>query len=268
MVEQPGEQPARRTSTLRDDGRRWRLRRRQGGDAQSKYDSERRRCVRRARVQDVLTISEARRRTRSNWRSCSRTSSRSGSRSTRSRSNARRCTRSCEDPNTRWQLCTAHRVGQGLPGRVHVRAPAVLAERDRPGVVLQRPMVGVTPEMLTERGYDVGRRAERRGADPALHAAHGRDERVQCWADLDTYLMEEVVPWVPYLFDNNVVVLSANGSRTGRSTSSRACRRSTAWRSRPADAAPGTGVAPLRGATPTSRPRPSQEVASSAARSR
>ena len=36
------------------------------------------------------------------------------------------------------------------------------------------------------------------------------DERVQCWADLDTYLMEEVVPWVPYLFDNNVVVLSAH----------------------------------------------------------
>ena len=33
---------------------------------------------------------------------------------------------------------------------------------------------------------------------------------MQCWADLDTYLMEEVVPWVPYLFDNNVVVLSAN----------------------------------------------------------
>jgi hypothetical protein len=33
---------------------------------------------------------------------------------------------------------------------------------------------------------------------------------VQCWADLDTYLMEDVVPWVPYLFDNDVVVLSAN----------------------------------------------------------
>ena len=33
---------------------------------------------------------------------------------------------------------------------------------------------------------------------------------MQCWADLDTYLMEDVVPWVPYLFDNDVVVLSAN----------------------------------------------------------
>ncbi|MEA2446638.1 MAG: hypothetical protein QOK47_275, partial [Actinomycetota bacterium] len=25
------------------------------------------------------------------------------------------------------------------------------------------------------------------------------DARVQCWADLDKKLMEEVVPWVPYL---------------------------------------------------------------------
>jgi hypothetical protein len=32
---------------------------------------------------------------------------------------------------------------------------------------------------------------------------------VQCWADLDKYLMEQVVPWVPYLFDNNVVVVSS-----------------------------------------------------------
>jgi hypothetical protein len=36
------------------------------------------------------------------------------------------------------------------------------------------------------------------------------DERLQCWADLDKYLMEDVVPWVPYLFDNDVVVVSAN----------------------------------------------------------
>jgi peptide/nickel transport system substrate-binding protein len=28
------------------------------------------------------------------------------------------------------------------------------------------------------------------------------DERVQCWADLDRKLMEEVVPWVPYLWES------------------------------------------------------------------
>ena len=34
------------------------------------------------------------------------------------------------------------------------------------------------------------------------------DERVTCWADIDRQLMEEVVPFVPYVFDNNVDITS------------------------------------------------------------
>jgi hypothetical protein len=34
------------------------------------------------------------------------------------------------------------------------------------------------------------------------------DERVSCWADIDRLLMEDVVPFVPYLFDNNVDITS------------------------------------------------------------
>jgi ABC-type transport system substrate-binding protein len=34
------------------------------------------------------------------------------------------------------------------------------------------------------------------------------DERLQCWADLDKKLMEEVVPWVPYLDATNIDVSS------------------------------------------------------------
>ena len=33
------------------------------------------------------------------------------------------------------------------------------------------------------------------------------DERRQCWIDFDKKLMEEVVPWVPYLFANNIDVV-------------------------------------------------------------
>lgn len=33
------------------------------------------------------------------------------------------------------------------------------------------------------------------------------DERVGCWADLDRKLMEEVVPWVPYLWENATDIL-------------------------------------------------------------
>ena len=36
------------------------------------------------------------------------------------------------------------------------------------------------------------------------------DALFQCWADFDTMLMEEVVPYAPYLFDNNVDIISDN----------------------------------------------------------
>ena len=32
----------------------------------------------------------------------------------------------------------------------------------------------------------------------------------QCWADFDKFLMEDVVPCAPYLFDNSVDIISDN----------------------------------------------------------
>ena len=110
-------------------------------------------------------------------------------------------------------------------------------------------MVGVTPEMLTERGYAV---VDVPSAEDQINACIPLtgDERVQCWADLDTYLMEEVVPWVPYLFDNDVVVLSANV--TSYSFDQFAGLPALDRIAVEAGASVGReGVAPLRGATPT-----------------
>ncbi|MFB3739117.1 MAG: hypothetical protein ACE14W_09170, partial [Candidatus Velamenicoccus archaeovorus] len=39
-------------------------------------------------------------------------------------------------------------------------------------------------------------------------AADTGDTRIQCYADVDKELMENVVPWVPYLFDNNIDLTS------------------------------------------------------------
>ena len=36
------------------------------------------------------------------------------------------------------------------------------------------------------------------------------DALFQCWADFDTFLMEDVVPYAPYLFDNSVDIISDN----------------------------------------------------------
>jgi len=69
--------------------------------------------------------------------------------------------------------------------------------------------MGATPEQLEGWGYDI---TEVPSADEKLSecTASTGDERFQCWADLDTMLMEEIVPWVPYLFDNSVDIISPN----------------------------------------------------------
>ena len=79
----------------------------------------------------------------------------------------------CEDPNSTLGALHRHRMGQGLPGRVHVRAAAVLAERDRSRVVLQRHHG--RRDARDAHGSWVRRRGrpERRGPDQRVHPAHG-----------------------------------------------------------------------------------------------
>jgi peptide/nickel transport system substrate-binding protein len=69
-------------------------------------------------------------------------------------------------------------------------------------------LVGASSELLSKAGYDV---TEVPSVDDQITAANKEtgDARYQAWADLDTTLMEDVVPWAPYLFDNNVDVYSA-----------------------------------------------------------
>jgi peptide/nickel transport system substrate-binding protein len=69
--------------------------------------------------------------------------------------------------------------------------------------------LGATSEQLSGWGYDVTDVPSVDDKTTECSAATG-DERVQCWAELDQQLMEEVVPWVPYLFDNQVDLLSPN----------------------------------------------------------
>ncbi|MFI5393437.1 MAG: ABC transporter substrate-binding protein [Myxococcota bacterium] len=69
--------------------------------------------------------------------------------------------------------------------------------------------VGATEAEMSDWGYSV---TSVPSVDDQLNAckvlAVG-DERTQCWADLDKYLMEEVVPWVPKTFLNQDDIVSA-----------------------------------------------------------
>ena len=69
-------------------------------------------------------------------------------------------------------------------------------------------MVGATPEQMKKYGYTV---TEVPSMDAQIEACFPLtgDERVQCWADADKYLMESVVAVIPIEFPNNVYIVSS-----------------------------------------------------------
>ena len=113
----------------------------------------------------------------------------------------------CEDPNTDWVLCTAPSWGKDYADGYTFGPPLFSRAAIGPESCCNDTMVGATAAMLADRGYQGESVPSAEEQIDACIPLTG-DERFQCWADLDTYLMEEVVPWVPYLFDNNVVVTS------------------------------------------------------------
>ncbi len=105
------------------------------------------------------------------------------------------------------------RLGQGLRRRLHLRGPAV-RRRARSSATGNNnyPLLGhdhrarpsdlgiAYPEGVTIPSVDAD-------IDACQEIALDKpDDRNQCYADLDKKLMEEAVPWVPYLWANNITV--------------------------------------------------------------
>lgn len=69
-------------------------------------------------------------------------------------------------------------------------------------------LVGASAADLRAWGYGV---TEVPSVDDRIEACRAEVEpaRTQCWANLDQYLMEKVVPWVPYLFENHIQPVSS-----------------------------------------------------------
>ena len=68
-------------------------------------------------------------------------------------------------------------------------------------------MVGTSPERLDSWGYEP---IELPNVDDRIEACLGRPTaaQAQCWAELDQYLMENVVPWVPLVFESYIHTVS------------------------------------------------------------
>ena len=75
-----------------------------------------------------------------------------------------------------------------------------------PGSATNYSMLGATPEQLRTWGYHV---TEVPSVDDRINSCLVQlgEAQLRCWADLDQYLMENVVPWVPYQSDSHIQVV-------------------------------------------------------------
>ena len=153
----------------------------------------------------------------------------------------------CEDPNSHWALCTGPGWGKDYPDGFTFAPPLFSRSAIGPESCCNDTMVGVTPEMLTERGYavtDVPSAETRSRSASRSRATNG------CSAG-PTSTRTSWKTWCRGCPICSTTTSSScrRTSRTTRSTSSRDYPRSIASRSRPPDIGI-DGVAPLSGATP------------------
>ena len=113
----------------------------------------------------------------------------------------------CNDPSAHVPICLATGWGKDFPDGVTFGPPLFGNESIYPSCC-NYSLVGATPDQLSKFGYDV---TSVPSVDDQMAACVSKtgQERVQCWADVDTYIMENVVPWVPTRFPNSITVTSS-----------------------------------------------------------
>jgi peptide/nickel transport system substrate-binding protein len=115
----------------------------------------------------------------------------------------------CLDANTHTAICLAPGWFKDYPDGTTFGAP-LFGSASLWESCCNYALLGATADQLKGWGYDVTSVPNVDEDIAACDALAPGDERFQCWADLDKQLMEEVVPWIPYLFDNNVDIISEN----------------------------------------------------------
>ncbi len=113
----------------------------------------------------------------------------------------------CSDPSTHMGICLAPAWGKDYPDAYTFGVPLFSSTYLFPSYG-NLALVGASPEYLRKYDYTV---TSVPSADDKIAECKSAvdDARITCWAELDKMLMEEIVPWVPYLFDNSLDVISA-----------------------------------------------------------
>jgi peptide/nickel transport system substrate-binding protein len=98
---------------------------------------------------------------------------------------------------------------QDYPDALTIGAPLFSSASLYPGCC-NYSAIGASPEQLRRWGYSVTSVPSLDGKIAACSAIVVGDARTQCWADMDKYLMEDVVPFAPKTFPNDASVVSAH----------------------------------------------------------
>lgn len=112
----------------------------------------------------------------------------------------------CNSPADKVAFCLAPAWGKDFPDGVTFATPLFGSVSIFPSCC-NYALVGASSDLLKKAGYSVASVPSVDDQIATANATTGSD-RFQAWADLDTKLMEEVVPWVNYLFDNSVDITS------------------------------------------------------------
>ena len=115
----------------------------------------------------------------------------------------------CNDANSHHGLCAGPGWGKDYADGVTFGEP-LFTSAGLWESCCNYSLVGASDDQLSEWGYDVTGIPSVDDKEDECAALAPGDDRFQCWAELDQQLMEEVVPWVPYLFDNSVDIISDN----------------------------------------------------------
>jgi hypothetical protein len=115
----------------------------------------------------------------------------------------------CYTLSNRTPFCLALGWIQDYPDPITFGPPLFGSESLTPACCNYNTL-GATPDQLKEWGYSITSVPSVDDRLDACSATPVGDARTQCWADLDKYLMEEIVPYVPRSFTNQNDIYSAN----------------------------------------------------------
>ena len=117
-----------------------------------------------------------------------------------------------QTPSKNIPFSRAPGVGQGLRRPVHVLRRAVRLEGDHQAGNTNYSLVGITPAISARRSARRATSPTSRASTPTSTPAapSSAQARTTCWENLDKKLMTQVVPWVPYLWPNNVFIVGPN----------------------------------------------------------